>query len=76
MADVRMAALMAGVFAGRGNQGLVVHGGDGLDELTTTAPPRSGSTPTASVTTAELDRLELGIRRGRAGGAGRRRRPT
>ena len=36
VADARMAELMAGVFAGRGQQGLVVHGGDGLDELTTT----------------------------------------
>jgi len=36
VADPRMAELMAGVFAARGNQGLVVHGDDGLDELTTT----------------------------------------
>ena len=36
VADPRMAALMAGVFAGRGNQGLVMHGDDGLDEMTTT----------------------------------------
>lgn len=36
VADRRMAALMAGVLAGRGNRGLVFHGGDGLDELTTT----------------------------------------
>ena len=27
---------MAGVFAARGNQGLVMHGDDGLDEMTTT----------------------------------------
>lgn len=36
VADVRMAQLMAGVIADRGNQGLVFHGDDGLDELTTT----------------------------------------
>ena len=36
VADPRMAELMAGVFASRGNYGLVVHGDDGLDELTTT----------------------------------------
>ena len=35
-ADARMAELMAGVFAARGNQGLVMHGDDGLDEMTTT----------------------------------------
>ena len=36
VADRRMASLMAGVLAGRGSRGLVFHGGDGLDELTTT----------------------------------------
>ncbi len=35
-----MAALMADVLAGRGNRGLVFHGGDGLDELTTTTTER------------------------------------
>lgn len=37
VADRRMAELMAGVFAGRGARGLVFHGTDGLDELTTTS---------------------------------------
>lgn len=37
-ADLRMAGLMASVLAGRGARGLVFHGSDGLDELTTTAP--------------------------------------
>ena len=36
VSEERMAELMAGVFASRGNHGLVVHGRDGLDELTTT----------------------------------------
>ncbi|HET7723966.1 MAG TPA: anthranilate phosphoribosyltransferase [Propionibacteriaceae bacterium] len=40
VADERMAALMAGVLAERGNRGLVFHGGDGLDELTTTTTSR------------------------------------
>ena len=31
---------MAGVLAARGNRGLVFHGGDGLDELTTTTTSR------------------------------------
>jgi anthranilate phosphoribosyltransferase len=65
VADVRMAELMAGVFAGRGNQGLVVHGEDGLDELTTTAPSRVWLYADGKVTTAELDPAELGIPRGK-----------
>ena len=36
VADERMAGLMAGVLAGRGSRGMVFHGRDGLDELTTT----------------------------------------
>lgn len=40
VADERMAGLMAGVLAGRGNRGLVFHGSDGLDELTTTTTSR------------------------------------
>lgn len=40
VADERMAGLMAGVLAGRGSRGMVFHGGDGLDELTTTTTSR------------------------------------
>jgi anthranilate phosphoribosyltransferase len=40
VADERMAALMAGVLAGRGSRGMVFHGSDGLDELTTTTTSR------------------------------------
>ncbi len=40
VADERMASLMAGVLAGRGNRGMVFHGRDGLDELTTTTTSR------------------------------------
>src|SRR5918994_7266431 len=36
VADARMADLMAGGFFPPGNQGLVLHGDDGLDEMTTT----------------------------------------
>lgn len=36
IANSRMAHLVAGVLTARGNQGLVFHGADGLDELTTT----------------------------------------
>jgi anthranilate phosphoribosyltransferase len=65
VADVRMAELMAGVFARRGNQGMVVHGEDGLDELTTTARSRVWLHADDTVTTAVLDPAELGIPRGR-----------
>lgn len=40
VADERMAGLMAGVLAARGNRGMVFHGRDGLDELTTTTTSR------------------------------------
>lgn len=36
VADPQMAALVAGVLARRGSRGLVFHGEDGLDEMTTT----------------------------------------
>ncbi|MGA4507071.1 anthranilate phosphoribosyltransferase [Propionibacteriaceae bacterium G1746] len=36
VANQRMAALMAGVLSRRDSRGMVFHGGDGLDELTTT----------------------------------------
>ena len=65
VADVRMAGLMAGVLAGRGNQGMVVHGRDGLDELTTTAASQVWLYRDGEVRTAELEPAELGIRRGR-----------
>jgi anthranilate phosphoribosyltransferase len=61
VADPRMAELMAGVLAGRGNQGLVVHGSDGLDELTTTGPSSVWIYADGVVTLAELDPRELGL---------------
>ena len=63
VADARMAELMAGVFAGRGNQGLVVHGGDGLDELTTTTSSSVWLYADGVVTAAELEPLDLGLPR-------------
>jgi anthranilate phosphoribosyltransferase len=66
VADAAMAELMAGVFAGRGNQGMVVHGEDGLDELTTTTPSRVWLYADGTVTTTELDPAELGIPRGKS----------
>lgn len=63
VADVRMAALMAGVFAARGQRGLVVHGGDGLDELTTTTTSTVWVYADGAVRQRELDPADLGIPR-------------
>lgn len=63
VADVRMAGLMAEVFAGRGNQGLVVHGGDGLDELTTTTSSDVWVYADGVVTRTQLDPADLGVPR-------------
>jgi anthranilate phosphoribosyltransferase len=63
VADARMAALMAGVFAGRGNRGLVVHGGDGLDELTTTTSSEVWTYADGVVTRTQLDPAQLGLPR-------------
>ncbi len=61
VADARMAELMAGVFAARGNQGLVFHGADGLDELTTTTTSRVWLFRDGAVVETELDPTELGL---------------
>ena len=65
VADPRMAELMAGVFASRGNYGLVVHGGDGLDELTTTTSSTVWVYADGDVERMELDPLSLGVPRAR-----------
>ena len=63
VADPRMAELMAGVFASRGNYGLVLHGGDGLDELTTTTSSTVWVYADGDVERMELDPLQLGVPR-------------
>ncbi|MFP5283021.1 MAG: anthranilate phosphoribosyltransferase, partial [Actinomycetes bacterium] len=63
VADARMAPLMAGVLASRGNQGLVVHGADGLDELTTTTTSSVWTYANGQVVATELDPADLGLRR-------------
>jgi anthranilate phosphoribosyltransferase len=63
VADARMAELMAGVFAARGHQGMVVHGGDGLDELTTTTASDVWVHEHGRVTRTTLEPLELGLPR-------------
>lgn len=67
VADPRMAELMAGVFARRGHQGLVVHGGDGLDELTTTTTSTVWVYADGAVVTTELDPADLGLPRAEVG---------
>ncbi|WP_241966963.1 anthranilate phosphoribosyltransferase [Pseudokineococcus lusitanus] len=72
VADARTAPLVAGVMAARGTDALVVRGGDGLDELTTTAPttvwwvhaPEGGDdgTPRA-VRELVVDAVDLGLPR-------------
>lgn len=61
VADERMAGLMAGVFAGRGNRGMVFHGGDGLDELTTTTTSKVWVIADGAVRDDVLDPHALGL---------------
>ena len=63
VADVRMGPILAGVLAARGCSGLVFHGGDGLDELTTTAPSEVWIVHDGTVTETRFDPAELGIDR-------------
>src|SRR5690606_11019323 len=62
VANVRMAPLLAGVFAQRGTDALVFRGEDGLDELTTTAPSRVWEVRDGLVTESVVDaRTDLGL---------------
>lgn len=62
VADVRMAPLVAGVFAQRGTDALVFRGEDGLDELATTAPSRVWEVRDGQVTESVLDAVaDLGL---------------
>ena len=60
-ADIRMAPVMAGVFAGRGVDAWVFRGDDGLDELTTTGTSSLWVAHGGAVTTATIDPQEFGI---------------
>lgn len=61
VADRRIGAVIAGVLAARGCDALVFHGGDGLDELTTTTTSTLWVVHGATVTETELDPTALGI---------------
>jgi anthranilate phosphoribosyltransferase len=64
VADLRMAERMAGVLQVTGHQrALIVHGGDGLDELTTTGPSSVVELRDGEVTTWTVDPADLGLRR-------------
>ncbi len=60
-ADPRMAPIMAGVFAERGNSSLVFRGDDGLDELTTTATSRVWVVRDGKVREESFDPRDVGI---------------
>jgi anthranilate phosphoribosyltransferase len=63
VADERMGPVLAGVLAARRCSGLVFHGGDGLDELTTTAPSDVWIVYDGAVTPTTFDPADLGIAR-------------
>jgi anthranilate phosphoribosyltransferase len=66
-ANVRMAPLMADVFAARGDSVLVMRGEDGLDEFTTTGPTRLWVSAAGSVREVLIDAQDLGIARSAPG---------
>ncbi|GAA1387984.1 anthranilate phosphoribosyltransferase [Luteococcus peritonei] len=61
IAHPRMAELVAGVLAARGSRGLVFHGSDGLDELTTTTTSQVWMISDGRVERTELDPQQLGL---------------
>ncbi|PBC64284.1 anthranilate phosphoribosyltransferase [Streptomyces sp. Tue6028] len=61
VADPRMAPIVAGVFAERGNSSLVFRGDDGLDELTTTSTSRVWIVRDGKVTEERFDPRDVGI---------------
>ncbi|MFJ4683269.1 anthranilate phosphoribosyltransferase [Streptomyces sp. NPDC091377] len=61
VADPRMAPVVAGVFAERGNSSLVFRGDDGLDELTVTATSRVWVVRDGKVTEETFDPRDVGI---------------
>ncbi|MBQ1087852.1 anthranilate phosphoribosyltransferase [Streptomyces sp. B93] len=63
VASLRMAPIMAGVLAERGNSSLVFRGDDGLDELTTTSTSRVWVVRDGKVTEETFDPADVGIER-------------
>ena len=65
--DLRMAPVMAEVFARRGDSVLVMRGEDGLDEFTTAAPTRVWIASHGAVEAAVVDATDLGLPRSAPG---------
>jgi anthranilate phosphoribosyltransferase len=65
--DLRMAPVMAEVFAARGDSVLVMRGEDGLDEFTTAAPTRLWMARDGKVEETVVDATELGVPRSAPG---------
>ncbi|REF34895.1 anthranilate phosphoribosyltransferase [Thermasporomyces composti] len=63
VADRKLAALVAGVFAARGVDALVFRGDDGLDELTTTTTSSIWVVRDGTITEERFDPADLGIPR-------------
>ncbi|MFD7493365.1 anthranilate phosphoribosyltransferase [Streptomyces sp. NPDC059832] len=61
VADLKMAPIVAGVLAGRGNSALVFRGDDGLDELTTTATSRVWVVRDGAVREEAFDPRDVGL---------------
>ncbi|MFF2368107.1 anthranilate phosphoribosyltransferase [Streptomyces sp. NPDC058122] len=61
VADARMAPIVAGVFAERGNSSLVFRGDDGLDELTTTGGSHVWVVRDGKVTEERFDPRDVGL---------------
>ena len=65
--DLRMAPVMAEVFARRGDSALVMRGEDGLDEFTTAAPTRIWTVRDGKVEESVVDATDFGLARSRDG---------
>lgn len=65
VADAALAPLMAGVFRNRGDRALVFRGGDGLDELTVTAPSDVWEVRDGAITEHTLEPLDFDMPRAR-----------
>lgn len=63
VADLRMAPLIAGVFAGRGKDAAIFRGDDGLDELTISTTSRIWWVRSGAVREYSLDPAWVGLRR-------------
>lgn len=65
--DLRMAPVMAEVFARRGDSAVVLRGEDGLDEFTTAAPTRVWVARDGKVEESVVDAVDLGVARSAPG---------